>query len=115
MAEQSYKILAAQRLAIDPNALLMYLEFYDHAICTTPDGRQHIFSFAELDHPRNAKKISSSAPSGSINIAETGQKGPGSPSGPDQQLSSKATKIASSPMGKPKSVAKYHGRSKSKA
>ena len=70
MAEQSYKILAAQRLAIDPNALLNYLEFYDHAICTTPDGRQHIFSFAELDHPRNAKKPEPSALGMSTNIAK---------------------------------------------
>jgi hypothetical protein len=52
MSEQSYKILAAKRLAIDPNELLMYFEFHDHVLVTTPDGHQHKFTFAELDRPR---------------------------------------------------------------
>ena len=53
MTEQSYKILVAKRLAIDPNELLSYFEFHDHAICTTPDGRQHTFSYAELRQPQS--------------------------------------------------------------
>jgi hypothetical protein len=53
MAEQSYKILAAQRLAIDPNELLGFFEFRDHILVTTPDGRQHKFTFAELNRPQS--------------------------------------------------------------
>jgi hypothetical protein len=51
MTEPNYKSLAAQRLAIDPNALLNYFEFHDHVLCTTPDGRQHKFSFTDLRRP----------------------------------------------------------------
>lgn len=67
MTEQSYKILAAKRLAIDPAEILMYFELEEHSFVTTPDGKQHIFSFADLRKPANK-------------VAETAQKGAGSAS-----------------------------------
>jgi hypothetical protein len=46
--EYNYKKLAAQRLAIDPNELLSYFEVNQQSFATTPDGKQHIFTFAHL-------------------------------------------------------------------
>jgi len=66
MNYKSYKILAAQRLAVDPNALLNYLEYMGRVYVTTPDGQQHSWTYAELDRP-------------AIPVAEKAQKGPGSP------------------------------------
>ena len=57
MPESSYKILLAKRLAVDPNALLNYFELGSFAIGTTPDGKQHAFSFYDLDHPKPAKEV----------------------------------------------------------
>ncbi len=47
----NYKSLAAKRLAIDPNALLMCMEYEGYVIVTTPDGEPHKFTFAELNKP----------------------------------------------------------------
>jgi hypothetical protein len=85
MSEQSYKILVAKRLAIDPNELLSYFEFHDHAICTTPDGRQHKFSFADLTRP--AKKPAN-------DIAENAKKGPDLGSAAAGSPSPKSKKVA---------------------
>jgi hypothetical protein len=82
MAEQSYKILAAKRLAVDPNALLNYFEFRDHVLVTTPDGHQHKFTFAELNRPP-AK-----------DIAKTGQNAGGSPSAAPQLNTLPSKKVA---------------------
>lgn len=52
MPHPPYKTLLAQRLAVDPNALLNYFELNNFAIGTAPDGKQHCISFYELDHPK---------------------------------------------------------------
>jgi YD repeat-containing protein len=65
----SYLILAAQRLAIDPNAMLMYYENNGIVYATTPDGVQHTFTYAELDRP-SAKKTDPGSSQGSISVAK---------------------------------------------
>jgi hypothetical protein len=92
MSQISYKILAAQRLAIDPNALLSYFEFHDHALCTTPDGRQYKFSFAELIRP--AKKTDNLVQPGSIPVAEKNNSGVSSAAASAQLNVSKTKKVA---------------------
>ena len=89
--DQSYKILAAQRLAIDPNALLNYFEFHDHVLVTTPDGRQHKFSFAELNRP--AKRPDPMITPEAIPVAKTAQTGPGSASAADHQVKAATNKV----------------------
>ena len=83
MPANSYKILVAKRLAIDPNALLMYFETENFAIVTTPDGQQHSFSKSELDRPRPA-----------IPVAKTPQKGPDPASAADQLINLPSKKVA---------------------
>jgi hypothetical protein len=80
----SYLILAAQRLAIDPNAMLMYYENNGIVYATTPDGVQHTFTYADLNRP------SANA------VAKTAQKGPGSPSAGAQLVNPETKKVANS-------------------
>lgn len=47
----NYKLLAAKRLAIDPNALLFFLEADGKVFVTTPDGVGHAFTCKELTSP----------------------------------------------------------------
>jgi len=54
MSYISYKALVAQRLAIDPNELLMYYENNGKVYATTPDGVQHSYTYEQLNRP--AKK-----------------------------------------------------------
>jgi len=51
MSYTSYKILAAQRLGLDPAELLSCYELRGTVLVTTPDGVQHIFSCEQLDRP----------------------------------------------------------------
>ncbi|OGO41098.1 MAG: hypothetical protein A2Z04_01575 [Chloroflexi bacterium RBG_16_57_9] len=111
MTKSSYKILAAQRLAIDPNALLMYFELDDKAIVTTPDGVQHVFAFADLDRPKkpvgaDQKVFSTDGVSPSKKDAETPQKGPISPLASPQLVNPDSIPVAIPQPRKPKSVAK---------
>ena len=66
MSQNSYKILVAKRLAIDPNELLRYYETDNYVFTTTPDGEEHNFRKSDLDRPRQV----------AIPIAKTAQKGP---------------------------------------
>jgi hypothetical protein len=110
MTEQSYKILVAKRLAIDPNALLMYFETTNYAIATTPDGQQHTFHKTDLDRPRDAKKTVLSNQVNSILVAKTPQKGARSPSAEAPAEGAASIPVATKPVDrqlvKPKSVAK---------
>ena len=77
MTYVSYKILAAQRLAIDPNELLMYYENNGTVYVTTPDGVQHTYTYAELNRPERkgppetAKKPVPRTPDRAIPVANS--------------------------------------------
>ena len=64
MSYISYKILAAQRLSINPAELLDFHETNSICYATTPDGVQHTFSYAELLAPP-AKNVAVNAQKGS--------------------------------------------------
>ena len=110
MSYTSYKILAAQRLGLDPAELLSCYELRGRVLVTTPDGVQHIFTCETLDHPAPlqtyndlvTKELASPqnlASKPAKKVAKKAPKGPGSPLFPPGQAAPEAI-----PVAKPKRI-----------
>lgn len=102
--EQSYKVITAQRLGLQPAELLNYFEVHERAIATTPDGIQHIFTFEELlawarAKSNAVKKIDPGSSDRSIPVAKKGKKGAGSVTRADHPATPEAIPVAKK--GKP--------------
>jgi hypothetical protein len=97
MTEQSYKILAAKRLAVDPNELIMFTEIGDRVLATTFDGQQHIFTKAELNRPAKINAPAELAPTKEVaekalKGSDQGVRAPGSPDRPVKNVAKPKTK-----------------------